>query len=69
MILSSCSSDDSFNIDLSGEWQFRMDPEDEGIDEKWFSQQLPEIVKLPGSMTINRKGNPVGYNTKWTANV
>lgn len=69
LILSSCSSDDSFNIDLSGEWQFRMDPEDEGIDEKWFSQQLTETVKLPGSMTINRKGNPVGYNTKWTANV
>ncbi len=41
------------NIDLSGEWQFQMDPKDIGISEKWFDADLQETVQLPGSMVEN----------------
>ncbi|RLD83030.1 MAG: beta-galactosidase, partial [Bacteroidetes bacterium] len=56
----------STELDLSGEWQFKMDSLDQGINEKWYDQEFLETVMLPGSMVENNKGNPVGFQTKWT---
>jgi len=36
-------------ISLAGEWQFRLDPQDQGVAEKWFESTLPQKIKLPGS--------------------
>ena len=41
------------DIDLSGDWNFRIDSLDIGIREKWYLQTYDETVKLPGSMTTN----------------
>jgi len=57
------------SIPLSGEWKFRIDSLDQGIDRKWFSLDLEESVKLPGSMADNGKGNEVGVNTPWTGDI
>ena len=46
-------------IDLSGEWQFQMDPQDRGDEEKWYETTLPETVRLPGSMVENGKGDDI----------
>lgn len=46
-------------MSLAGEWSFRLDPKNEGIDAKWFDAAFPETVKLPGSMDENGKGTPV----------
>jgi len=54
------------NIDLSGEWKFAIDSLDKGTSEKWFAQELPGTIQLPGSMTLSGKGDPVGYKTKFT---
>ena len=50
---------DSQTISLKGEWKFRIDPEKQGENEKWFTQELPDTVQLPGSMDENKKGTPV----------
>ncbi len=55
-------------IDLSGEWQFQMDPEDRGKTEKWYETTLPETVRLPGSMVENGKGYDITLETRWTGN-
>ncbi len=60
--------EDKTKMDLSGEWGFLMDPRDIGIEEKWYADKLPETVQLPGSMAMNGKGIPVGYDTKFIAN-
>ena len=65
----SCSTNVENEIDLAGEWKFQIDSLDVGISENWFNQDLPEIVKLPGSMTENMKGNNVTIDTKWSASV
>ena len=63
---SGCTNKNNNNeINLAGEWRFQMDSLDVGIKEKWFKRSLNEIVKLPGSMVENNKGNPVSYQTKW----
>lgn len=56
-------------IDLSGEWQFKMDSLNKGIAEKWFEQKFAETVRLPGSMAENGKGLEITINSKWTGQV
>ena len=68
-LIASCSRDQNSSIDLSGEWQFRMDPEDIGISEKWYEGELQDTVKLPGSMVENRKGFDITLETKWTGGI
>jgi len=69
IVFFSCSKQTTQNIDLSGEWQFQMDPEDLGEKQKWYSTNLPEIVNLPGSMVENDNGLEITLETKWTGGV
>jgi hypothetical protein len=36
-------------ISLSGEWYFKIDAENAGLNEEWFCRHLPDKLKLPGS--------------------
>ncbi len=64
--VASCSTDrHGKTIDLSGEWNFRSDPESQGITQKWYSERLPETIRLPGSMTENGIGEDISPNTPW----
>lgn len=56
-------------IDLSGQWQFRMDPNDLGESEMWFNEDFAEAVQLPGSMDTNGKGEPITMETTWTGGI
>ncbi len=37
-------------INLQGQWAFRLDPENIGLQEKWYLERLPDTVRLPGSL-------------------
>lgn len=56
------------SIDLSGTWEFQLDPEDKGVSESWQNHQFSDTIQLPGSTSSNDKGAPVGSDTKWTGN-
>jgi len=56
-------------ISLAGEWRFKADASNRGIVERWFATNLPETIKLPGSMAENLKGDEISLNTKWTASI
>jgi hypothetical protein len=45
-------------INLSGTWEFRLDPDDLGVAEGWASLPLPDRVQLPGSLDQNGVGTP-----------
>jgi len=64
-----CAQDTEQKIDLSGQWSFQIDSLNRGIDEQWFNQKLSDMVKLPGSMAENDKGEDISVNTKWTGNI
>ena len=38
-----------FDIDLSGKWKFKLDSTNVGFIEKWFNENLPDDIQLPGS--------------------
>lgn len=57
------------SIDLSGKWQFRMDPKDVGITEKWYEQTFDEDITLPASMPQALKGYDISTDTKWVGSL
>ena len=65
-----CQKPETHNrIDLSGTWQFAVDPSDMGITEKWFIRTLKDTLHLPGSMTSNGKGDDITLSTPWTGQI
>ena len=64
----SCSQA-TYEIDLSGEWAFMLDPDDKGLTEQWYNKPLAEKIKLPGSLQEQGFGDSVSVDTKWTAGV
>jgi len=63
LLFASCSH---VQIDLSGSWGFKTDPEDIGAQKTWFTQTLSESIELPGSMASNGLGDNVTMETYWT---
>jgi len=43
-------------IPLAGTWRFRLDAENVGVEQKWFTEKLEDTVILPGTTDTNRKG-------------
>ena len=56
-------------INLAGEWRFKMDTANVGIEQQWFKQTFTEKANLPGSMNTNGKGFDVDINTPWTGSM
>lgn len=56
-------------IDISGNWQFRMDPKDKGIAEEWWKQSFDEDIELPASMPQCLKGYDISVDTKWVGSL
>lgn len=56
-------------IDLTGEWNFQIDKENKGIDEKWYARPLNDKINLPGSMPEKLKGERPSLQTQWTGSL
>ena len=56
-------------IDLSGVWQFAIDPKDVGVDQQWWRQGLPMQIRLPGSLQEQGYGEDPGLDTAWVGNI
>ncbi len=54
---------------LAGEWRFRLDPDDAGVRDEWFKDDLPERIRLPGSLQEQGFGYDVSTETKWTGGI
>lgn len=60
LVITGCSSQNRVVRDsssLAGEWKFRIDSLDQGVENKWYEEFAGETVKLPGSMAENMKGD------------
>ena len=58
--LGSCKQEEindvRLKLDLSGVWNMKLDPQNKGVDEKWFAKEFDSMVKLPGTLDENKKG-------------
>ncbi|HMN61218.1 MAG TPA: hypothetical protein PJ988_12680 [Anaerolinea sp.] len=56
-------------MDLSGQWQFALDPQDEGLQAGWFNTSLAQSIRLPGSLQAQGHGDPISLDTPWTGGI
>ena len=72
LLLAGCSvsqNETRAKLSLAGEWKFRIDSLDLGVENKWYNELAVETVKLPGSMAENGKGDEVTLKTNWTGEI
>lgn len=46
-------------IPLAREWKFELDPQNAGVGEGWFKKELAGSIRLPGTISTNKLGNPI----------
>lgn len=51
--------------DLSGEWRFAMDRDDEGVNQAWFTRDLKDGIALPGILQAQGYGDDITAKTPW----
>jgi dienelactone hydrolase len=54
-----CGSLLAGTMDLAGSWQFRLDPQDQGIVSNFWEQPFDDTITLPGSTSQADKGTPL----------
>lgn len=47
-----------WSVDLAGRWQFRLDPDQQGVAQAWYADWLPDAIDLPGSTDQAGYGTP-----------
>ena len=55
----------SASTDLSGEWRFALDPDNQGVTANWFNQSLPHKISLPGILQSQGYGDEISTKTPW----
>lgn len=58
-------------IDLSGQWQFRIDRDGKGESEALYAATTPfdDTILLPASMPQRLKGDDISVNTRWVGSL
>lgn len=71
LILSFALTSLAQTIDLSGTWQFQLDREGKGVENKWYETdyQMNDVITLPASMPQQLKGDDVSVDTKWVGSL
>lgn len=59
------------SIDLSGTWQFQIDREGKGVEEKWYqaNYRMNDVITLPASMPQQLKGDDISVDTRWVGSL
>jgi hypothetical protein len=53
------------DVDLSGNWRFALDREDQGVAQHWYGQTLKDHIKLPGILNAQGYGDEISAQTPW----
>jgi len=56
-------------LPLSGIWRFQLDRDNAGIDQKWWTRDLPDQIRLPGTLQAQGYGDPPGPRSQWLAGI
>lgn len=56
-------------FDLSGSWRFAIDREDRGATDRWWTRQLNDTIRLPGSMAESGKGDEITTEAQWAGGI
>lgn len=57
------------NIDLSGHWNYKLDKNNNGLKEKWYSLKFKDTIQLPSALRDKGIGENPTLNTEWTGSI
>lgn len=66
-LFSACSQPEE--IDISGQWHYRLDPKDVGTTEQWYTQSFDNSIILPAALRDYKIGNEISLSTDWTGSI
>jgi len=66
-VLCRAAADDLISLD--GQWRFELDRANVGIQDRWYAQDLPDKIHLPGSLPAQGIGDDITTNTPWVGGV
>ncbi|MDR3194190.1 MAG: beta-galactosidase [Tannerella sp.] len=69
LLAAACGEVKTDAVSLAGEWQFRIDPDDVGVRDKWYKQSFEDRIQLPGSLQEQGYGYDVDLQTVWTGQI
>ena len=52
-------------INLSGNWNFALDSDDQGVSQNWYDHNLSDKISLPGILQAQGFGNDITVETPW----
>lgn len=58
-VLICCSLPAAETIDLSGRWEFQLDPQGQGTASNLMTERLADLIRLPGTTSQAHKGTPL----------
>src|SRR4051812_7983947 len=68
LVTMACSASAAFadnSVNLAGTWRFGLDREDVGVRERWFGQDLSQMIQLPGVLQAQGYGDEISTETPW----
>ncbi|MDX8339370.1 glycoside hydrolase family 2 TIM barrel-domain containing protein [Draconibacterium sp. IB214405] len=68
-VTSACKQADLPELDLAGEWNYKLDIQEIGEKEKWFTTDFQGKVKLPGALRDYNIGDEPTLKTDWTGSI
>lgn len=57
------------SLDISGKWNYRLDPKDVGEAQRWYDDKFSDELLLPGSLNTNGIGEDVSVDTPWVGSM
>jgi len=55
----------SETLDLSGNWRFALDRDDQGVAQQWPGRTLQDRIRLPGILNAQGYGDEISATTPW----
>lgn len=56
-------------LSLAGTWRFGLDPGDAGERDRWYVRELPDRLRLPGSLQLQGFGDLPSLQTRWMGDI
>ncbi len=69
LLLVACQQPEKHEIDLSGEWNYQLDQNEVGENEKWYNFDFSEKLILPGALRNYGIGDEPDLETDWTGSI
>lgn len=69
ILTQSCIKTSIQNINLSGNWAYKLDKKNIGLKEKWQTLKFKDTIKLPSSLRDKNIGDTPTLTTEWTGSI